>query len=183
MRLSAVLACDLNGGIGKNNDLPWAHLPRIKADMRRFREITMGKPCILGRRTWESIGKPLPGRTLIVVSRDTPCDRLNIQSGVLRAVSIEHALNLAAAHGEEACVIGGEDIYDALLRQCERVYLTVVEDEYECDRFAPFSLQVRGVDAAGVHLAHPGYLEVFSSKWVPRDGDIPALRFFDLRRD
>ena len=170
--MSAVLACDLNGGIGKNNDLPWSH--KIKADMRRFREVTMGKPCILGRRTWESIGKPLQGRTLIVVSRDTSYDRLNIQSGVLRAVSIEHALNLAAAHGEEACVIGGEDIYDALLRQCERVYLTVVNAEYECDRFVPFSFHLE--------LASPGYFKIESSDFVPADGDIPALRFFDLKR-
>ncbi len=175
MRLSAVLACDLNGGIGKDNDLPWARLPRIKADMRRFREVTMGKPCILGRKTWESIGKPLPGRTLIVVSRDTPYEKLNIQSGVLRSVSIEHALNLAAAHGEEACVIGGEDIYDALLRQCERVYLTVVEAEFECDRFVPFSLNLQ--------LAHPGYFKVVSEESIPADGDVtPALRFFDLKR-
>jgi dihydrofolate reductase len=172
MRLSAVLACDLNGGIGKDNALPWSH--KIKADMRRFREVTMGKPCILGRRTWESIGKPLQGRTLIVVSRDTPYDRLNIQSGVLRAVSIEHALNLAATHGEEACVIGGEDIYSKMLPMCERVYLTVVEAEYDCDRFVPFSFQLE--------LAHPGYFKIESSDFVPADGDTPALRFFDLRR-
>lgn len=133
-RLCLVVAVARNGVIGRDNDLPW-HLP---ADLRHFRAVTMGKPVIMGRRTWESIGRPLPGRYCIVVtSAAAP-----LPAGVVPACSLEHALHIAAAEvartgAEEIMVIGGARLYAAALPLAERIYLTEVDAHPEGDTRFP----------------------------------------------
>jgi dihydrofolate reductase len=128
--VSIIVAMDRQGGIGKENRLPW----RLSADLKRFKELTMGHYLILGRKTFESIGKPLPGRTMIVVSRD----RQYRAAACLTAHSVEDALDLAASAGEsEAFIGGGAEIYRAALPMVDRIYLTEVEAEVGADTFFP----------------------------------------------
>jgi dihydrofolate reductase len=128
MRISLVVAADLDGVIGKDNGLPW----RLPADLRRFRAITMGKPIIMGRRTFDSIGRPLDGRTNIVMTRgDAP-----LPEGVLRAGSVEQALALAEP-AEEVCVIGGAAVFMPFLPWADRIYLTRVLAHVEGDTWLP----------------------------------------------
>jgi dihydrofolate reductase len=117
MRISLVAAADLEGVIGKDRGLPW-HLP---ADLRRFRRITTGKPVLMGRATWESIGRPLPERTNIVLTTRG----IQVADGVRLARSIDEALALAAPC-EEAMVIGGATVYAQFLPRADRIYLTTV---------------------------------------------------------
>lgn len=119
---------DRNRLIGSNNQLPW-HLP---ADFAHFKSVTMGKPVIMGRKTYESIGKPLPGRTNIVLSRD-PDIRYE---GVACVSSFEQAL-LLVADVEEVMIIGGSTIYEMLLPRANRLYLTYVDAEFEGDAWFP----------------------------------------------
>ena len=131
-RLSLVVAASENGVIGKLNSLPW----RLPSELRLFRKRTMGHPVIMGRRTFESIGKPLEGRDNIVVTRGEIADHPD----VLTANSIEEAValaeRLAAQRGvDEIFVIGGSQIFDALRDQADRIYLTRVHMEAEGDRF------------------------------------------------
>jgi len=123
-RIALIVAVANNGVIGDNNSLPW-HLPE---DLRHFRKLTMGKPVIMGRKTWESLGKPLPGRRNIVISRETAY----AAEGADVCASLEAALALAAELARAACVdeimvIGGEAIYRAALPQVQRIYLTQVD--------------------------------------------------------
>jgi dihydrofolate reductase len=119
---------DRNRLIGNNNQLPW-HLP---ADFAHFKSVTMGKPVIMGRKTYESIGKPLPGRTNIVLSRDPDISF----EGVACVSSFEQAL-LLVADAEEVMVIGGSTIYEMLLPRANRLYLTYVDAEFEGDAWFP----------------------------------------------
>ena len=128
MIISLITAMDRNRLIGNNNQLPW-HLP---ADFAHFKSVTMGKPVIMGRKTYESIGKPLPGRTNIVLSRD-PDIRFE---GVACVSSFEQAL-LLVADAEEVMVIGGSTIYEMLLPRANRLYLTYVDAEFEGDAWFP----------------------------------------------
>jgi dihydrofolate reductase len=121
--LSLVVALAEDRVIGRNNALPW-HLPR---DLKRFREITSGKPIIMGRKTFDSIGRPLPNRTNIVVTRDAKFQR----SGVIVARHIDEAIeiarsNLGLADRGEIMVIGGEQIFDMALQSADRMYMTEV---------------------------------------------------------
>ena len=128
MIVSIIAAMDRNRLIGNKNQLPW-HLP---ADFAHFKAVTMGKPIIMGRKTFESIGKPLPGRTNIVLSRnpETQFD------GVLCVASFEEALD-AVAEAEEVMIIGGSAIYEMLLPRINRMYLTYVDAEFEGDAWFP----------------------------------------------
>ncbi|RME32785.1 MAG: dihydrofolate reductase [Gammaproteobacteria bacterium] len=130
-RVSIVVAMARNGVIGAGGTLPW-HLP---ADLRYFRSVTMGKPIIMGRRTHESIGRPLPGRHNIVVSSRpdfTPAPQC------IRATSLAHALELAGPV-EEAMVVGGAALYLEALAHAGRIYLTEVHARVEGDvRFPRF---------------------------------------------
>jgi dihydrofolate reductase len=133
MRIALVVAVARNGVIGRDGGLAW----KISDDLRRFREITLGKPVIMGRKTFDSIGRPLPERVNIVVTR-----RGGDIEGALAAGSVEEALRLgfeAAAHldTDEICVIGGAEIYAATLPLASRVYLTEVEAEVAGDTFFP----------------------------------------------
>ena len=124
--ISLVVAMSDNGVIGVDNRLPW----HLSADLRRFKSITMGKPIIMGRRTHESIGRPLPGRLNIVVSRD-PGFRVD---GCVVSASTEAALE-AAGDVPEVMVIGGEALYRAFLHRAGQVYLTRVHAQFAGDTF------------------------------------------------
>ncbi|HEY3176566.1 MAG TPA: dihydrofolate reductase [Candidatus Polarisedimenticolia bacterium] len=128
MRLSLIAAMARNRVIGRAGAIPW-HLPD---DLRHFKQITMGRWLIMGRRTFESIGRPLPGRTTVVVTRRPDY----APDGVIIAHSIEEALELARGE-EEVFVAGGAQIYEATLPIAERLHLTLIEAEYEGDAFFP----------------------------------------------
>jgi dihydrofolate reductase len=128
MKVSLIAAMDDDGVIGVDNRLPW-HLP---ADLRRFRRLTLGKPVLMGRRTYESIGVPLPERDNIVVTRDTAYRA----DGCRVAHSVEEALALAEP-SEEAMVIGGASLYRQTLPRAQRLYLTLVHHRFRGDTFFP----------------------------------------------
>lgn len=130
--VSLVVAVARNGVIGNKNALPW-HLPD---DLRYFKRVTLGKPVIMGRKTFVSIGRPLPGRPNIVLTRDPGWTA----DGVDVAHSFAAALSTAAAYGPEAMVIGGADLFALGLPLARRLYLTEVFQEPEGDvRFPPFN--------------------------------------------
>lgn len=130
MIISLIVAMDRNRGIGKAGKLPW----RLSTDMKRFRELTMGHHLIAGRKTFESIGKPLPGRQTIIVTRDF---NLNPE-GCLTAASVPDAIALARERGEsEVFVIGGAQIYAHALDAANRIYLTEVHADVDADTFFP----------------------------------------------
>lgn len=127
--VSLVVAMADNGVIGANGALPW----RIADDMRRFKALTVGKPCIMGRKTWDSLPrKPLPGRGNIVVTRDADFRA----DGAIVVHSLDDALACAATAGE-ACVIGGAEIYRAALARATLVHLTEVHADVEGDTRMP----------------------------------------------
>lgn len=133
MRIALVVAAARNGVIGRDGGLAW----KISDDLKRFREITLGKPVIMGRKTHDSIGRPLPERVNIVVTR-----RAGPVEGVLVAASLEEALRLgfeAAAHldTDEVCVIGGAEIYAQTLPLAGRIYLTEVGADVAGDTYFP----------------------------------------------
>lgn len=127
-RISIVVAIDEHGGIGLDGRLPW-HLPE---DLRRFKALTMGRPIVMGRRTHDSIGRALPGRTNIVVS-SLPGREIE---GCTVVPSFESAL-AAAGDAEETCVIGGAGIYRLALPMADTLYLTRVHATVGADTFFP----------------------------------------------
>lgn len=132
--LVMVVAVAENGVIGRQGDLPW----RLSSDLKLFRRLTLGKPLIMGRKTFESIGKPLDGRDTIVVTRNPDFDA----AGTLVADSFEAALRLgrdcAGARGaDEIAVIGGAQIYRAAMPYTDRIYLTRVHAAPEGDTVFP----------------------------------------------
>ena len=126
--LILIAAVAQNNVIGKDNELVW-HLP---ADMRFFKNTTMGHTLIMGRKTFESFGKPLPGRKSIVITRQK-----NWQyEGVKVVHSLDEAIK-AAPQGEEVFIVGGAEIYRLALPLCKKMYLTIVHHEFEGDTFFP----------------------------------------------
>jgi dihydrofolate reductase len=117
-----------NRVIGRNNGLPW-HQP---ADLQHFKRITMGKPMLMGRKTFESIGKPLPGRTNLVLTRDAHW----ASPGVVPVHSIEAALQ-ASRDAAELAGIGGAQVFELLLPLAERIHLTRIDAEFEGDTWFP----------------------------------------------
>ncbi|EEZ88447.1 dihydrofolate reductase [Vibrio harveyi 1DA3] len=128
MIISMIAAMADNRIIGKDNQMPW-HLP---ADFAWFKRCTMGKPVVMGRKTYESIGRPLPGRLNIVISRDAS---LSIE-GVTTVTSIEQALEVAG-EVEEVMIIGGGAIYAACLPMANKLYVTHIEAEIDGDTQFP----------------------------------------------
>src|SRR5215213_872903 len=121
MRISIIAAVAENGIIGRKGQLPW----RLSDDLRRFKQQTMGHTIIMGRRTWESIGRALPGRQTVVVSR-RPDFRTNVE-GVETAIDLNQALAIAQAAGdEEVFIIGGAELYRESFSRANRLYLTRV---------------------------------------------------------
>ncbi len=128
MIISIIAAMDRNHLIGNKNQLPW-HLP---ADFAHFKSVTMGKPIIMGRKTFESIGKPLPSRKNIVLTRKSDIR----YEGVVCVSNINEAL-AEASDAEEVMIIGGSSIYEMLLRSVDRLYITYVDAEFEGDAWFP----------------------------------------------
>jgi len=130
MKISLVVAAADNNGIGKDGQMPW-HLPN---DMKHFRNITWGMPVVMGRKTFESLGKPLKGRKNIVISRQPSWKA----EGTVVVKSIEDALFVAQeTDANEVMVIGGGEIYRNLFDRASRIYLTRVEAAPEADTFFP----------------------------------------------
>jgi len=127
MQLSCVVAVAANGTIGSRNELPW-HLP---ADLQRFKALTLGKPILMGRKTYDSIGRPLPGRTNIVVTRQ----QLAIP-GCVVVGSLPEAL-AAAGNVPEAALIGGAELFRLALPQVDVIHLTRVHADVPGDVFFP----------------------------------------------
>ncbi|MFI5012071.1 MAG: dihydrofolate reductase [Hyphomicrobiales bacterium] len=128
--LVIVVAVADNGIIGKDNGLSW----RIPSDMKRFRRITMGKPLIMGRKTFQSIGRPLPGRELVVVTRDKSFSAAGVHIAHSPQDAVLKAEELAASMGaDEIIVAGGAAIYAALLPLTSRIELTRVHAAIEGD--------------------------------------------------
>ncbi len=133
MKIALVVAAARNRAIGLNNKMPW-HLPE---DLKYFKRVTMGKPVIMGRNTFESIGRPLPGRPNIVISRNADYKA----EGITLVNSLDAALQAAAKllppGVDEVMVIGGAQIYAQALVMADRLYLTEVDAEPEADAFFP----------------------------------------------
>ena len=127
MSLSLIVAMTKNRVIGKDNQMPW-HLP---ADLAWFRQNTTGKPVIMGRKTFESIGRPLPKRTNIVLSRQ-PFEH----DGVIWKDSLESAVDFVR-DSEEIMLIGGGKLFNEYLSQADRLYLTEIQTELDGDTFFP----------------------------------------------
>lgn len=139
LNLAIVVAAARNGVIGRDGDLPW----HLREDLRRFKRLTMGGKLVMGRKTWESIGRPLPGRSSFVLSRRG----LELPDGVVALTSLEQVLELAEAPGEEGNTlpsaestvfcIGGGEVYRHLLPWAGQVLLTEVDAEVEGDTHFP----------------------------------------------
>ena len=134
MKLALIWAMSRNRTIGRNNALPW----HLSEDLKYFKRVTMGKPIIMGRKTWESIGRPLPGRSNIVITRDPAYSA----EGVKLVRTLEEAISLAESvalidGADEAVIIGGAQIYALALPVANRLYMTQVHAEVEGDAFFP----------------------------------------------
>jgi dihydrofolate reductase len=128
--VSLLAAVSENGGIGKDDRLPW----HLRADLQRFKRLTMGHHLIMGRKTYESIGRRLPGREMIILSRQ----RSFHTEGCFQAKTFFQALELAREHGEtEVFVIGGEAVFHQALPFAEKMYLTRVHATIDADTFFP----------------------------------------------
>jgi dihydrofolate reductase len=126
--ISLIVAMAQNGVIGRDNALPW----RLPADLKRFKEFTLGKPILMGRKTFEAIGRPLPGRANLVLTRDRDWRA----AGVIPVNSVEEAL-LQTRTCDELVAIGGAEIYRLLLPLARRIYLTHVHADVPGDTYFP----------------------------------------------
>jgi dihydrofolate reductase len=135
MRISIIAAVATNGVIGRDGKLPW-HLSK---DLRRFKRLTMGHTLVMGRRTWESIGRPLPGRRTVVVTRQAnyQIDADNVQV----AAGLDDALDIARAAGDdETFIVGGAELYRAAIPLADRLYFTEVAADVDGDTYFPLNL-------------------------------------------
>jgi dihydrofolate reductase len=128
-KLSLIVAVARNGVIGRGGDLPW----RLSADLKRFKRLTMGKTMIMGRKTFDSIGRLLPGRTTVVLTRQTDWSF----PGARVAASLQEALVFDNPDQEEVFVIGGAQLYETALPLADRLYLTRIETDVEGDTHFP----------------------------------------------
>lgn len=168
MKLAIIVAAARNGVIGCNNQLPW-HLPQ---DLKYFKAVTFGKPVIMGRKTYESIGRPLPGRTNIVITRD---QQWSATEGVTIVGSIAQALDEASkiidtglSPVDEAVIIGGAEIYRATLESVDKVYLTRIGCDFEGDAFFPEMVEskweLESITAGEVSAGLPHEFLVFKKR-------------------
>lgn len=145
MSVNAILAHDDKNGIGKNNDLPW---PRNAADMKWFRDCTIGHVVVMGRKTWESMGsKPLPRRINVVVSsrRDFPHPKDGGPDHVLTGELSSVKTLLKDLYPDlKIWIIGGANIYEHILSTCDNIYLTHIPGDYECDTFVSLDKHLSG---------------------------------------
>ncbi len=174
-RLSLVVARARNGVIGRDGGLPW----RLRSDLQRFKALTMGKPCLMGRATWESLPlKPLPGRLNIVLTRDEGWgdqgEAKTTLGQALICTSLDEALEIAREQAvedgvDEICVIGGAALYAATLPRAHRLHLTEVEAAPEGDTLFP------AFDGAQ-------WIEVSCERHEPGEKDDHAFVFRTLER-
>ena len=136
MKLAMIVAMAKNNVIGRDNDMPW-HLP---ADLKQFKSITLGSPIIMGRKTYESIGKPLPGRLNIILSRNPEL----VIEGCKVVNSLDDALKIAKESNassdepkEEIFIVGGAYLYNSYISEIDTLYLTQIDAEIEGDTFFP----------------------------------------------
>ena len=169
MHILIVAAIAENGVIGRGNALPW----RLKSDMQHFRALTMGKPVIMGRKTYLSIGKPLPGRTIIAVSRDPTF----AAPGLVVAPSLDAALSAARGdalrrNAEAIVIAGGADIYAQALPRATRLVITQVHKRVDGDaRFPPLDRGVWREIARAEHAAASGDEAAFAFVTYERTTD------------
>jgi len=166
IRTTFVIARADNGVIGKDGKLPW----HISADLQFFKRMTVGKPIIMGRKTFESIGKPLPRRTNIVVTRDAGWAAEGVQ--VAPDLATAFALAYEEAHrsgADEVAVIGGAEIYRQTLARADRIYLTEVHADVVGDTTLDLPLSA-------------GWREVSREHHAPETPDGPAFSFVVLER-
>ena len=158
-RIALIAALAENRVIGRDNQLPW----RLPDDLKHFRSVTWGKPIVMGRKTLESVGKPLPGRTNIVVTRD-----LDYQApGCLVAHSPEEALRHAQGH-DEVMIIGGATLYEYFLPRADRLYLTLVHVTLDGDACFP-SLNWQEWEEIERHNHPADPQHAYSFSWVTLD--------------
>jgi dihydrofolate reductase len=166
-RLSLIVAMDRHGLIGSENGLPW-HLP---ADLKRFRKLTSGKPIVMGRKTYDTLGRPLPDRLNLVVTRQEGFDA----PGCVVCHSLDEALTMAEAAlpdmgADETVVIGGAEVFRQALPRVARLYLTIVEGVFAGSTFFPSVPEFRG--------------NVVKEESLPADTKNPhAQRFMVVERD
>ena len=135
--IAIIAALDEKRGIGKDNNLPW----HISEDLKRFKQITSGHTVIMGRKTFESIGRVLPNRTNIIITRDQDFDPHKFYSSencdVLTANSLEEAIEKAQEKegSEEVFIIGGGQVYAEGITKADKLYLTLVDGDFNCDTF------------------------------------------------
>jgi dihydrofolate reductase len=134
IKLVLVVARGANEVIGVDGDLPW----KLSSDLKRFKAITMGKPVIMGRKTWASIGKPLPGRPNLIVTRDADfkAEGASVWSNLEVAIAAGHAMARASGM-DEVCVIGGGELYAQTIETADRLYLTEVDARPKGDAVFP----------------------------------------------
>ncbi|WP_298943283.1 type 3 dihydrofolate reductase [uncultured Psychromonas sp.] len=161
MKISMIVAMANNRVIGLDNQMPW-HLP---ADLQHFKKTTLGKPVIMGRKTYDSIGRALPGRLNIVVSRD---ENLAI-AGVTCVTSVEEAIR-AAEGVEEVMIIGGATIYEYFLKVANRLYLTFID------------LDTKGDTCFPDYLAQGDWKKVESEHYAADEKNVHNLEFVTLDR-
>lgn len=159
MIISMIAAMAKDRIIGKDNQMPW-HLP---ADFAWFKRCTMGKPVVMGRKTYESIGRPLPGRQNIVISRDAGLEIY----GVTTVISIEEALK-AAGDVEEIMIIGGGTIYQACLPEANKLYVTYIDADIEGDTQFP--------------QWDDSFKEIYSESYAADDKNAHDMRFVVLEK-
>lgn len=126
MNISMIVAMSKNRVIGKDNVMPW----HLSDDLKNFKKITIGKTIIMGRRTYDSIGKALPGRKNVILSRNLK------DKDILVFDNLENAL-VNVGNEEEIFIIGGQDIYSQTINKANKLYLTTINDEIEGDKFFP----------------------------------------------
>lgn len=126
--ISIIVAASTNNVIGVQGDLPW----KLSDDLRRFKQLTMGKPIVMGRLTWESIGRPLPGRQNIIVTRQAGfvAEGCDVVDSPARALTV-------AGYADEIMIIGGSQIYELFLPKAARLYMTRVDADIDGDAFFP----------------------------------------------
>ena len=131
MKVSLIAALDEKRGLGKGNELLW----RIPEDLKNFKKLTMGHYVLLGRKTFESIGRALPGRTLLVLTRKKESENFPSDPNIIRVHSVEEAIDLARENKErELMVAGGAEIYQQLLPLAETLYLTRIKGLKKADK-------------------------------------------------
>lgn len=129
MKISLIVAMASNGIIGRDGQMPW----HLSADLKHFKKITLGSPIIMGRKTFESIGRPLPGRRNIIISRNPDYQ----QDGCLVFDSIETALTNCCQSADEIFIIGGSALYEATLQYADRIYVTEINQNFNGDTSFP----------------------------------------------